>query len=129
MKKFFHFIKEYDQIIFAILLVIGLFLFVRIRIANVEKDGVITIAKVIRYECAESGSDLYIKIYLQNKTYVTSVNQECQSDCIGNYFFVKVSRKNPKNYPIFYGNRVVPKCILDKAKDFAGWPNFPVCEN
>lgn len=86
MKKFFHFIKEDDQIIFAILLVIGLFFFVRIRIANFEKDGVITIAKVIRYECAESGSDLYIKIYLQNKTYVTSVNQECQSDCIRNYF-------------------------------------------
>jgi len=124
-----HFINEYDQVIFIIILLIGLVFFVRFKISKVDKDGIITISKVIRYEGAEAGSDLYIEIYLENKTYVTSINQECQYDCIGNYFFVRVSKNQPTEYPIFYGNRMVPKCILDKIKYFEGWTNFPTCDS
>lgn len=94
-----------------------------------KEQGVIIVAKVLRLEGAESGSDLYIEIYLKGKTYYTSVDQECQSDCIGNYFFIRVMTCNPVDYPILYGHQQVPDCKLKNVKEFDGWKNIPDCNN
>ena len=94
-----------------------------------DKHGIITVAKVTGFEGAESGSDLYLEIYLEGKKYKTSVGQGCQHDCIGRFFFVKVLRDNPTHYIIFYGYKPVPDCIMSNVIYFKGWKEIPDCNN
>ena len=119
------FIKKHETACITILVCICLFLFVRSQINQTKNDGIYTVAKVIKYEAAESGSDFHIDIYLDGKTYSTTVDQRCQSSCVGNYFFVKVRRDDPTVYPIFYGTKQVPDCIIQNVKSFKGWRSIP----
>lgn len=129
IKRFLFLVSEYDQVICAIFVFIVIILFVRHKYNQVDEQGIITVAKVLRYEGAVSGSDLYIQIFLKDTSYITSINHECGFDCIGNYFFIKVSKDNPTKYPIFYSDRKVPECILKKITFFKGWKKIPTCES
>jgi hypothetical protein len=129
MKRIIRFLDQYDQVIGVIIIVLLVFLFLYWKTGAVNNEGIITVAKVLRHEGAESGSELYIEIYLDDKKYITSVGQDCQQDCIGNYFFVKVMRNDPTDYPILYGHAPVPACIITNVKIFKGWSKIPDCSN
>jgi len=129
MQRIISFIKKYEQPIGAIVIFIGIVIFVGYKMTNTKTHGLVTIAKVLRYEPAESGSELFIEIYFMNKKYVTSIGQEFQPGSFGRFFFIKIDPKQPENYPIFYADRPVPRCIIDSVKYFRGWLDFPTCEN
>lgn len=94
-----------------------------------EARGVITVAKVTDYQGAESGSDLFIDIYFHDKIYKTRLGYGCGSNCIGKFFFIKIKMETPASYPIFYGDKPVPDCIIQNVKYFKGWSDFPTCAN
>lgn len=127
MKRVKDYIRNHAELIFVLIVVAGIFLFVHFKQRNVKNEGVITVAKVTNYEGAESGSDLFIEIYLDNKIYSTRIGYGCGINCIGKFFFVKVNKNNPKDYPIFYGDKQVPDCILRSVKVYEGWEDFPQC--
>lgn len=89
MKKITDFLDRYARELGACVIIIGIFLFVGYKMNHTRRYGLITVARVVRYEGAVSGSDLYIDIYVRNTVYRTSVGQDCQYDCIGNFFFTK----------------------------------------
>jgi hypothetical protein len=129
MARFLNFIKEYELIIFTCVLTIAIFLFLYFEYSKVDNDGIITVAKVIRYEAAADGSELHIEIYFKQKIYKTSLNQTCQFECIGKYFFIKISTEHPTEFPIFYDDKIVPDCIIKKVKYFNGWKKAPTCDD
>lgn len=129
MKRFVAVLNKYDQVIGGCIILIGITGYVIYKVNNTKNNGVLTIAKVTGYESSESGSDLYIDIFWQDTVYKTSVDQACERDCIGNFFFVEIIENNPLNYPIFYGDRQVPACIVNNVKCFKGWKSFPDCNN
>jgi len=94
-----------------------------------KKSGVITVAQVTNYEGAESGSDLYIDIHYKGKIYKTTLGYGCRSGCIGKFFFIKIKKNKPTSYPIFYGDKVVPDCIVHNISYYKGWNYIPTCDN
>lgn len=128
MLKLISFVKNHSEAIGAMVILIGISFFVRFKVSQTNKYGIITVAKATRYEGAESGSDLYIDIYLEGKIYKTSVDQGCQYNCVGNYFFVKVLKNDPSGYVTFYGDKQVPDCIIKNVTYFKGWQDIPTCE-
>lgn len=126
MKGIIQYCRKYIEIILVCMMALTIFVFVYFREARVNKHGVFTIAKVLRYETSESGSFLYFEIYLGDKRILTSVDQDC-NNCIGNYYFVKVSKDNPDQYPILFNDRPVPECIITGVKYFKGWEKIPNC--
>jgi hypothetical protein len=111
---------------------IGVFLFIIIAIwynnkkANyTEKNGVVTVAKVI--ESAGEG-DVRIHIYYKGKIISDVVNINCYF-CLGGYYFAKVRKDDPENYPLFYEEKPVPDCIIEHVKYFEGWNDFPTCDS
>lgn len=127
MKSLIKYISNHLEVVVTLFIVAGIFLYVQFRQASVNDKGVITIAKVTNYEGAESGSVLYIDIYLNDKVYSTTIGYGCNLECIGKYFFVRVDKDKPKDYPFFYGEKEVPECILRSDKKYAGWSDFPKC--
>jgi hypothetical protein len=119
----------YSEIIAIIIAIVVIVFFVRHKISDVNANGVITVAKILRYEGAESGSNLYIEIYLEDRKITTSINKPCPPSCIGSYYFVKVKANDPVDYPIFYDDKQVPDCIVANVKYFKGWNYFPDCGN
>lgn len=129
MNKIIEFVQKYATALGFFVVLVCVYLYVSNKISNVDKNGVVTVAKVLKWEPAEQGSDLYIEIYLEDAKVVADIDQDCPADCVGNYFFVKVNRRKLDDYPIFYGDKPVPKCILDSVKVFHGWNSVPDCDN
>jgi hypothetical protein len=129
MKKIFNIFDEFSEIIVTLIIVFVIFFFVFNKRKEVDSMGIITIAKVNRWESAESGSSLYISIYFEDKKYTTILNKSCESYCIGNYYFIKINKDSPTDYPIFYEDEKVPDCITHNIKYFTGWKQIPTCDN
>jgi hypothetical protein len=127
VKKIISFFRGNDEITGAILILGMIALFVYYKKRTVENNGIITICKVTGWEPAESGSSLYVNIYLQGKIYPYTFNT---SDAvIGHFYFVKAKAADPTDYPIFYNEKKAPACITDTATYYKGWKDFPTCED
>jgi hypothetical protein len=122
-------IGSYIGIIIFLAILVLIWLFVKNQMETTEAVGVITVAKVTNYEGAESGSDLFIDIYYHDKIYKTRLGFGCGSNCVGNFFFIKIKTTEPTSYPIFYGDKAVPDCIIQNVKYYKGWQEFPTCTN
>lgn len=120
--------SKYNNLIFVILGVLLIIGYTYFRKNRIDKFGIFTIAKVVRYEGASSGSFLYMTVYLGGKTFNTSVGNSCYR-CIGKYYFVKVIKENPSKHVIFYNESPVPECILKNPIPENGWKKFPSCED
>lgn len=129
MKKVVIFFSNHSQSIFFIFILVGIFFFVRNKVNKTKKEGIITVAKVIRFEGAESGSNLYVDIFFKDKIYSTSLGDGCRADCVSKYFFIKISEDSPTDYAVLYGDKPVPSCIIENVKHFNGWKDFPDCSN
>ena len=124
------FLKKYSEALGLLLIVALIYFYVTHQTGKTKRDGIYTIAKIIKWEPAESGSDLYIDIYLEDKIYHTSLGYGCQSsECIGRFFFIKVLRSKPTQYPILLDSLPVPDCIVTSFPDFPGWKKIPKCKN
>lgn len=128
-RRIMQFLGEHDQAIGTVLIVAVLFIVSYYKNKQVKEEGIFTIAKLIRFVGAESGSSLYIDIYLNNKVYHTSVNEDFEKGGIGKFYFIKVLKNAPTDYPILYGYKQVPSCILENVKDYKGWNRIPDCDN
>jgi hypothetical protein len=129
VKKIVKIFDEYSEVIVALIVVVAIFIFVFYKRQKVDSIGIITVAKVNQWESAESGSSLYISIYFEDKKYNTTLNMSCESYCIGNYYFIKINKNSPTDYPIFYEHKKVPDCIINSIKYFKGWKQIPTCDN
>ena len=117
---------KYSQLIGVLLIVSLIVGYGFFRKSQILKYGVFTVAKVINFEGAASGSSLYIDVYFQGKTFRTSVGNHCNF-CIGKYYFVKIIKESPSKKIIFYNESPVPDCILSKGIPNNGWKDFPAC--
>jgi len=120
--------EEYRGIIGFIAIGLLIACFILVKRSEMRKHGIITVAKVIEYEAAESGSSLRIQVYLKDKVITAYVANECYF-CAGKYYFVKVLKDDPTNYPIIYMEKPVPDCIIENVKYYKGWDDFPTCNN
>jgi hypothetical protein len=128
-QKGLNFISNYIEIIGTVFIVFLLFLFLWYKEGDVNKNGIITIAKVIDWNASGDGSALSIEIYFREKIYKTTLNISCEGNCVGNYYFIKINKDNPTDYPIFYEDKKVPDCILLQNSDYLnGWFDFPSCK-
>ena len=124
------FLKKYRVALSFLLLLVAIVLYVRYQLDSTKRNGIYTVAKIMKWEPAESGSDLYIDIYLSGKIYHSSLGDGCRSpECLGRFFFVKVLNSHPTHYPILLDNMPVPDCILKKFPDFPGWEEIPKCND
>ena len=125
-----NFIKTYGPAIGTILLIIMMIYYCVSKSNNIEKNGVVTVAKVMEYEAAEQGSSLRIHVYLEHKVITAHVSNDCYF-CIGGYYFVKVLKDDPDSYLILYMDKPVPDCIIRRVgfDYFKGWKDFPDCSN
>lgn len=128
-QKFLSFFSKYLEIIGTIFIVVVLVLFLFYKNRKVNESGIVTIAKVIDWNASGDGSNLSIEIYFQEKVYNATLNLSCQGNCVGNYYFIKINKDNPTDYPIFYSDKKVPDCILKKSSQYNGWLDFPTCDS
>jgi hypothetical protein len=122
------FLKTYGSSIGFILFIIILCWNACSKVNYTEKNGIVTVAKVIEYEAHEQGSSTLIHIYLGNKIIPTHVTPDCYY-CEGKYYFIKVLKDDPENTPLFYEDKPVPDCIIENVKYFEGWNDFPTCDS
>jgi hypothetical protein len=128
-QKLLSFISNYLEIIGTLFILFVIILFLWFKERKVNNSGVITIAKVIDLNMSGDGSDLSIEIYFHKKVYKTSLNIICTGNCVGKYYFIKVNKDDPTDYPIFYEEKEVPQCILLNYSDQSnGWIDFPLCK-
>ena len=107
--------------ILIIALAAGYGLYKRIQI---DKHGVITVAKIEKFEAAEQGGNLSITIFFNGRSYKTVVDAICIS-CKQKFYFIKVHPTNPTSDPIFYEDKPVPPCILNAPLPKQGWKEIP----
>jgi hypothetical protein len=129
VKKIRHIFTGYLEIVITILITIFLFLFLFYKEEHVKKEGVITIAKVLRWEASGDSYALYIETYFRGKKYPMTLNLGCGGNCEGQYFFISIDTDSPNDYPLLHLDKKVPDCILSVEKDFNGWKDFPACNN
>jgi hypothetical protein len=122
------FLSDYWEVIIFIVLLLVIINDFNKKTNNTEKNGVITVARIMRHEIAEQGATLNIEIYLKNKVFTTTATNKCYY-CEGKFFFVKVLEENPTSYPILYMDKPVPDCIIENVKYYKGWNDFPTCSN
>ena len=118
--------SKYKKLIFTLLIVLLIIGFGFYKITQINKYGVFTVARVLKYESAASGGDLYIEIYFQGKVINATVGNAC-AKCIGKYYFVKVLKETPSKHVIFFNESPVPDCILRNGIPKDGWKEFPIC--
>jgi hypothetical protein len=122
------FLHNYWEVVLAFLAILIIYYYIKKKGDYTDNNGIITVAKVVRQEVAESGSSLHINIYLRDKIIPASVGNDCYN-CIDKFFFVKVRKDIPANYPILYTEKPVPNCIIKSVQYFKGWDDFPTCSN
>ena len=127
IKEFFR-TGTYNELVAVVLIVSLVIAYIAYEKNKINKHGVFAIAKVLRYEGAASGGSLYIEIYLGGKTYNATVGNACFR-CTGDYYFVKVLKKDPSDNVIFYDESRVLDCIFTKPIPKDGWKKFPVCDD
>jgi hypothetical protein len=123
VKSFF---LSYGKLILFTIAIVFIVIYAKKKTAHTEKNGVITVAKILKYEPAESGSSLKINIYLKDKVITTSVGTGCYF-CVGGYYFIKVIKDDPASYPLLLLDKPVPDCIIENIKYYQGWDSFPTC--
>jgi len=122
------FLEQYRGLIGFIAIGLLVVCWMLVKKSEMRKYGVITVAQVIKYEAAESGSMLRIHVYLKDKVITAYASNDCYF-CIGGYYFVKVMKDDPDDYPILYIDKPVPDCIIKNVKYYKGWNDFPTCSN
>lgn len=93
------FFLTYGKLIFTLIAVACLVIYAIKKSDHTEKHGIITVAKVLRYEAAESGGSLVLDVYLRNKVIEISAGTSCYF-CVGGYYFVKVLEDDPGSFPV-----------------------------
>lgn len=114
-----------DTIKVSVFMAVVIFFMVK-SFFDFKKNGVYTVAKVLRQEGASSGANLYLTVFFQNKRINAVADDVCRY-CVGKFFFVKV-RKDKPNKVVFYYDKPVPDCIMEAPLPPEGWKEIPKCE-
>ncbi len=89
-----------------------------------EEHGVITIARVDKFEGAEQGADLKVTVFYNGKEYKSTLNRFCRG-CIGNYYYIKIIPTDPSTPAAeLYEDKPVPYCYIGNVP-FEGWKKIP----
>lgn len=108
-------------LLFSVALVLGIF-----RSNYIEKNGIITVCKILRLEGSGGGTDLYLEVYLRGEKYETVINDFCIG-CVGEFRYCKIVAGDKKIVNLF--NEEVPECILNNLNKYdSGWNKIPKCE-
>jgi len=94
--RFIDFIEKYWKAVLVIFVMAIMAIFGINRRNNVNRDGRITIAKVIDFQGAGSGVNVHTVIYYGQKEYKKTVDIEC-NECVGNYFLSKFFPKTRRD--------------------------------
>ena len=123
-----NYINNNRSLIFGVFVISMFVIYSLFRKYQLDSHGVITIAKVVRYENAESGDNLWVKVYYNGQIYETMSGSSCYS-CIGQFFFVRIVKGDPTGVVILYNDNPVPDCILQKPLPVDGWKEIPTCDD
>lgn len=118
--------REILKWIVVCLLILSIILYDVYETKKIERDGIITIAKVDKYETNVSGGDMHISIFYKQKEYKSVINTICIK-CTGKYYFVKILDQDPGKNVILLDNIIVPQCLLSKPIPYDGWKEIPKC--
>jgi hypothetical protein len=122
-------IDEHGGLLSVITILLIFIAFFVIRKNKMNKEGVFTIAKVIKYESDASGGSLYIEVYFRGEKINTIVNSSCFGcDKDNDFYFVQLLKQNPKYDIYFFEDYPVPDCILKKPIPELGWKELPKCD-
>lgn len=125
-KRTREFIKRNSLIVGTVIMILLLLTYIILKEQDIKSNGVFTIAKVTKYEGDADGSSLYLNIYINGAIVQQVVNQGCEGNCVGKYYFVKVLLDDPSHVTL-YGDKNVPDCILSNSIPNNGWKEIPEC--
>jgi hypothetical protein len=120
--------KTYRAAYIAALAIMLITVYSITRFRNVEKNGVITICKIDRYEAASDGSDTYCTLFFNDTTYSVIIGTGSKN-MVGKYFFAKILADQPQYEIIVYDDKEVPDCLLKNKLPKKGWNKIPTCFN
>ena len=81
--------KKYDEVFITLGILLLIVLFVVYKKKDTGKRGVITVAKITRYEPGESGGSLFADVYIDERIVEVLVNETCSNLKLGRYYFAK----------------------------------------
>ena len=100
--------------------------YVWLRADYVNRNGIITLVKIINVEGAADGEKVDVDVYVHGKFVRTTINKGC-SDCINKYFYAKILKNDISTFFVFY-EYPVSNCILKNAIPIDGWKSIPSCQ-
>ena len=122
----FNSITKYKEAYIAAFVIVLILIYSKLRLNNVENNGVITICRINNYEALSDGSNTYCTVFLNGKKYEV-ISGMGSKKMIGKYFFVKALKEKPRYDIVIYDDKEVPKCILDNPLPKEGWNKIPNC--
>lgn len=82
---------------------------------EIEKNGVVTIGKIIKFKGAGKRPYLKYKFYSNGKSYFSDSPRDDKGEKTGEFYKVIFSSKNPKVSRIYLDNRITDKTLILKA--------------
>jgi hypothetical protein len=122
----FNSIKKYKEAYIAAFVIVLISIYSKLRLNNVENNGVITICRINDYEALSDGSNTYCTVFFNEKKYEV-ISGMGSKKMIGKYFFVKVLKEKPTYDIVIYDDKEVPNCILNNSLPKVGWKKIPNC--
>jgi hypothetical protein len=124
MKKLLTYLRANPGFAIGMVMLMAVGLYIGYRQVMLVKHGVITIARVDRFESAEQGINLYITVYFRGKQYKSMIDAACYG-CEGKYFFILIDSTRPELGGKLYENKVVPLCVFSNKVPLNGWKEIP----
>ena len=82
---------------------------------EIEKNGVVTIGKIIKFKGAGKRPYLKYKFYSNGRSYFSDSPRDDKGEKIGEFYKVIFSSKNPKVSRIYLDNKIIDKTLILKA--------------
>ncbi len=93
---------------------------------RIKKDGIYYKATLFNSESTKGGTIITVSFVYNQKKYDLSFNGVKGKEAIGNQYFIQFEPKNPRAI-IFYGDKLVPDCLLNIDPPILGWKEIPTC--
>src|SRR5206468_10962482 len=113
MKRIQKYFINNKPLLFGLLLIMAVLCVGLYRNYRLSNYGIITVARVDKFEGAEQGVNVHITIFFQEKQFNCVVDSWCLR-CEGKFYFIKIDKENPRSCGRvhLYENKAVSECLL-----------------